>query len=207
MYSFVSQILPFVDPELEKLYVFVRFLLRKLPPSSQGGVIPDLDEEIALKAYRLEKTADNISVSLTGVDNELTPPQPGGGQAREDEKTELSRLVEAINEKFAGITWTAGDTLFVDAVVADVSALADIRQKAKVNDFGNFVHGFMPAIENAMIDRMENNGDIVARYLDDPEFKRLLGDYMARQVYDGVRAACASMRSRGPVCEQRREPA
>ena len=39
-----------------------------------------------------------------------------------------------------------------------------------------------------MIDRMENNGHFVARYLDDPEFKRLLGDYMARQVYDGVRA-------------------
>lgn len=73
-------------------------------------------------------------------------------------------------------------------MVADVSALADIRQKAKVNDFGNLVHGFMPAIENAMIDSIENNGDIVARYLDDPEFKRLLGDYMARQVCDGVHA-------------------
>ena len=186
LYAFVSQILPYLDVELETLYAYARFLIRKLP-GRDGIAVPDLEDDVALKAYRLERTADDISISLAPDTDGLKPPMPGGGQLREEEKTELSKLVEAINEKFA-LDWTDGDQLFIDAIIADVASQPDIQQKARVNSLGNFMHGFTPAVEAAMIDRMESNGAIVGKYLDDPEFKKLLADYMARQVYEGVRA-------------------
>jgi type I restriction enzyme R subunit len=186
LYAFVSQILPYLDVELETLYAYARFLIRKLP-GRDGVVVPDLEDDVALKAYRLERTADDVSIPL-GPDFEgIKPPMPGGRVVRDEEKTELSKLVEAINEKFA-LDWTDGDQLFIEAIIADVGSQPDIQQKARVNSLGNFMHGFTPAVEVAMIDRMESNGAIVGKYLDDPEFKKLLADYMARQVYEQARA-------------------
>ncbi|MGH6985515.1 MAG: hypothetical protein ACRED9_01580 [Caulobacteraceae bacterium] len=39
LYGFLSQILPWQDPELEKLYTFVRNLAAKLPPPSDGRAL------------------------------------------------------------------------------------------------------------------------------------------------------------------------
>ena len=36
LYAFLSQIMPYQDSELEKLYAFVRNLLAKLPPPGDG---------------------------------------------------------------------------------------------------------------------------------------------------------------------------
>ncbi len=55
LYSFLSQIVDFVDPDLHKLYAYGGLLLTKLPYRSDGGSII-LDEEVALESYRLEKT-------------------------------------------------------------------------------------------------------------------------------------------------------
>jgi type I restriction enzyme R subunit len=43
LYAFMSQIIPFTDPDLEKLYTYVRFLLQKLP-GREGGPAFNFDE-------------------------------------------------------------------------------------------------------------------------------------------------------------------
>jgi type I restriction enzyme R subunit len=193
LYSFASQIMPWVDAELEKLYAYVRFLLRKLPPRSEGQPQVDLDDEVALKAYRLEMTAEDRSMSLSGEPGEIDGPVAVGTGADPDEdETPLSELVKMINERF-GIDWQDGDQLFVDAVVADMSALPEMILKARANDFANFSAGFGPAVEGAMIERMEQNGGIVGRFLDEPEFGKLLSGYMARRVYEDAREAGADV--------------
>lgn len=54
LYSFLSQILPFQDIELEKLCSFGRFLLSKLPKSDYTEPLK-LDNEVALGYSRLQK--------------------------------------------------------------------------------------------------------------------------------------------------------
>jgi type I restriction enzyme, R subunit len=38
LYAFLSQIIPYQDSELEKLYSFVRNLIAKLPPPGDGNL-------------------------------------------------------------------------------------------------------------------------------------------------------------------------
>ncbi len=57
LYGFVSQIMPWTDPDLEKLYAYARHLRPKLPPLPGGGTL-DLDDEVALTYYRLSKTSE-----------------------------------------------------------------------------------------------------------------------------------------------------
>jgi type I restriction enzyme R subunit len=54
LYSFLSQVMPFADEDLEKLYTFARFLELKLPKDEKKTPL-DLDGDVALKYYRLDK--------------------------------------------------------------------------------------------------------------------------------------------------------
>ena len=47
LYSFLSQVIPFQDPDLEKLYAYVRFLLTKLP--SRSGPRYQFDDQVTLQ--------------------------------------------------------------------------------------------------------------------------------------------------------------
>ena len=55
LYGFVSQIMPFTDVELEKTYAFLRLLRTKLPRREGGGLL-NLDDDVSLAYYRLQKT-------------------------------------------------------------------------------------------------------------------------------------------------------
>ncbi len=57
LYFFLSQIIPYQDSDLERLYAFVRHLLAKLPPSGDGqGDV--LDDEVALRFFRLQQMTE-----------------------------------------------------------------------------------------------------------------------------------------------------
>ncbi len=76
LYSFLSQIIPYQDSDLEKLYAFTRFLLSKLPKRVLGPQYK-FDDEVALQCYRLEKISDG-AIELTAGAPDLRT-QPVGG--------------------------------------------------------------------------------------------------------------------------------
>ena len=57
LYAFLSQIMPFSDPDLERLYTFSRFLETKLPHDPRKAPLK-LDGDVALKYYRLDKISE-----------------------------------------------------------------------------------------------------------------------------------------------------
>lgn len=57
LYAFLSQIIPYQDSDLEKLYAFVRNLISKLPPPGDGQAFA-LDDEIALRFFRLQQMTE-----------------------------------------------------------------------------------------------------------------------------------------------------
>src|ERR1035437_9052615 len=54
LYAFLSQIVPYPDPELEMLYSYGRYLLPPLPLDRDNTVLK-LGDEVALAYYRLER--------------------------------------------------------------------------------------------------------------------------------------------------------
>jgi type I restriction enzyme R subunit len=186
LYSFMSQIIPFQDADLEKLYAFIRLLIPRLPKRGIGPAIV-LDDEVALRYYRIQQTSEG-SIALAAGDRGVVPAPTAVGTGKDrHEEVELSRLIDVINERF-GTDFKPADQLFFEQIREEAVSDTAIQQAAKVNSLENFGYVFDKALEDKFIDRMDQNHEIFARYMNDKDFQRLVSEWMRKQVYDQVRA-------------------
>ena len=185
LYAFMSQIIPFQDSDLEKLYSYIRFLLPKLTRGDWGPVY-HFDDEISLKYYRVQKISDG-SITLESGESEPVsgPTEVGTGVAR-GEEIELSKLIDILNERF-GTEFKPGDQLFFDSIREDAIADSRLRQAALVNTMENFSYVFKKALEGLFIDRMEQNEEITTKFINEQGFRETVGQYLLREVYKQVR--------------------
>ena len=70
LYGFLSQVIPYQDSDLERLYVFLRHLAAKLPRRRSG---PDyqFDDDVRLEYYRLQKISEG-SISRRVATSDLS---------------------------------------------------------------------------------------------------------------------------------------
>ena len=181
LYSFLSQIIPYQDSELEKLYTFARHLGPKLPRRRSGPQY-SFDDEVRLEYYRLQKISEG-SISLQEGDAAPLdgPREVGTGMVRE-QPVPLSRLIDVINERF-GTDFTDADQLFFDQIVEAATADETLRQAAQVNPEDRFALVFNRVLESLFVERMEQNDDIFARFMNDQTFQKLVGTWLVGEVY------------------------
>lgn len=185
LYGFLSQIIPYQDSELEKLYTYLRFLHAKLPRRKSGPVYT-FDDEVKLKYYRLQKISEG-SISLrVGEAEPLKGPGDVGTGGTHEEYVELSQLIDILNDRF-GTDFRPADQLFFDQIREEAAADETLRQAAKVNTLENFKFVFDKALESLIIERMEGNEEIFTRLMNDDKFRGLASDYLLKQVYQQIR--------------------
>ena len=107
------------------------------------------------------------------------------------EKIELSQLIDILNERF-GTEFKPGDQLFFDSIKEDAVTDDSIRQAAIANDKENFGYVFLKALEDLFIDRMDQNEEITAKFMNEPEFKKAVGKHLLDQVYEHIHASESS---------------
>lgn len=182
LYSFILQITPFEDVELHKLYVYLTYLLKKLP-KEKGSTI-HLADEIALEYYAAKKTFEG-SISLTSDDENVpvTPVKFAGTGVKEEQEDYLSSIIQRLNNRF-GTDFTKADQLSVEQIKEDFAADEDLVQKAKTNTIDDFRFAFEKVFINKVIDRMEQNQSFFTRVLDDEQFKNALMEYMLVETYE-----------------------
>ena len=91
LYAFLSQIMPWTDPDLERLYSFGRFLLPHLPTGRDVVVIRP-EDDVALRYYRLERVASGAIDLDTGDMVEVkSPTDVGTGKAKDVEAPLVGR--------------------------------------------------------------------------------------------------------------------
>jgi len=182
LYSFILQITPFEDVELHKLYVYLTYLLKKLP--KEKGSTVHLADEIALEYYTTKKTFEG-SISLTPEDENVpvTPVKFAGTGVKEEQEEYLSSIIERLNKRF-GTDFTKADQLSVEQIKEDFAADEDLVQKAKTNTIDDFRLAFEKVFINKVIDRMDQNQAFFTRVLDDEQFKNALMEYMLVETYE-----------------------
>ena len=182
LYSFILQITPFEDVELHKLYVYLTYLLKKLP-RGKGSTV-HLSDEIALEYYTNKKTFEG-SISLTSDDENvpITPVKFAGAETKEDDEEYLSSIIQRLNKRF-GTDFTKADQLSVEQIKEDFAADEDLVQKAKTNTIDDFRFAFEKVFINKVIDRMDQNQTFFTRVLDDEQFKNALMEYMLTETYE-----------------------
>jgi len=190
LYSFLSQIIPFHDSDLEKLYSYIRFLLTKLPRRDLGPAL-NLDNEVALKYYRLQKISDGSIVLEKGKGGEVSGPLAAGTGSGTEVKIELSQLIDILNERF-GTDFKPGDQLFFDSIREDAVSDSYLREAAMANTMENFGYAFQKQLESLFINRMDQNEEITAKFMNEKEFQEAVGKFLLKQVYEQIRAEGAS---------------
>ena len=180
LYAFVSQIIPYDDCELERLYSFGRALLRYL---HQNRDAVHLGDDVQLEYYRLQKAS---SGSISPSDNRgVTSPTAVGTGDPEEDKAPLSEIIERLNDRF-GTDFSESERLFLQQVQNDAMSREDIRSIAEANPFDKFGLGVQALIEEMMIDRMAENDALVARYLSDAEFREVVSAGLLRGIFDAI---------------------
>ncbi|MFC8537732.1 type I restriction endonuclease subunit R [Streptomyces sp. NPDC057249] len=173
-YGFLAQIVPYRDPELERLHLYGRYLLNRLPRRADGGV--DIGE-IDLSHLRVEKTGEyDVSLSPEGP-AELPGFGEGAGGAAEAEKSLLSELIEAFNAKF-GTEFTEDD---VRKPFKKTTEDPKVRAAAVVNDEANFGKVFDRAFADNMADHIETTAGIGRQYFGPDKSFRSSLDRSARR--------------------------
>src|SRR5690606_35563938 len=96
LYSFLTQIMPFTDLELEKFFAYSRFLLKVLPRKNQVDRFK-LGDEVSLEYYRLQKIAEqNIAMESKGEFG-LEGMDGAGIRMNKEEKEALSEIINVLN--------------------------------------------------------------------------------------------------------------
>lgn len=107
-YSFLVQILPFEDIELEKLYILLKKLISKIIPPKSEDLARGILDNVDFESYRilLDKTQDII---LSGK-GELSPSKAdGSSKTKESELEELANIVREFNERYGSIDFGESD--------------------------------------------------------------------------------------------------
>jgi type I restriction enzyme R subunit len=180
LYGFMSQVIPYQDSDLERLYTYLRFLLTKLPRREGGGVV-QLDDEVELQYYRLQKIGEG-RIDLAGGESKPLKGPGDVGTGQEDQPIRLSELIDLLNERF-GTDFTQADQLFFDQIQEEAIESDALKQAAETNSKEDFRYVFEKAFEGLVIDRMEGNEEIFGKLMADGEFRTLALEHLLHKVY------------------------
>jgi type I restriction enzyme R subunit len=187
LYGFLSQVIPYQDSDLERLYVFVRHLTTKLPRRA-GGAAYQFDDEVKLEYYRLQKISEGSIGLKDGDAQKLDGPSEVGSGALHEQPVPLSQLIDVVNERF-GTDFNQADQLFFDQIVEAALGDESLRRAAAVNPGEKFELLFKNVLESLFVDRMDQNEEIFVRYMNDGPFQKVVTTWMADEAYRRLRGS------------------
>jgi len=149
LYGYVSQIILFKEVKLEKFYIFLRFLNRKLP-KRQREKLTDVFSYVNLEYFRIEeKLTTKIGLKGDGVLRE--PSSPIYHNLPDDSKDLLSNIIKVLNESF-GSDLTDADRVNLEKIQKRLAENEELR-KVHISDNteSNKRHMFNEAFERILI--------------------------------------------------------
>jgi len=178
-YSFVSQIISFEDTGLEKLYVFVRFLLKKLPVTKER--LPyEVLEAIDMDSYKVVKKSQG-KVTLDTVDGILEPMQSGTSGKTPDEQDVLSRIIKEINERF-GTNFSLEDKVILNTLSIKLLENKDLEGTIKNNTRDAAKMKFDHIFQDELIKMLNSHFDLYKKLDSNQELK----DFVNEKIFDYV---------------------
>lgn len=187
VYAFLSQIIPYHDSELEKLYTYLRFLIAKLPWETDEHAY-QLGDEVNLQYYRLQQNIKQAIALDEDAPDPLKGPTDTGTRDAAQQEVQLSALVRTLNERF-GTEFDKGTDLFFDQIKTEAASVEELVNVAKANSQENFVLVFDREFDGLCIKRIDKNAGVVDKMMGDKAIKNLVKRDLAKQVYGEIRAS------------------
>ncbi len=184
LYTFLSQVIPYSDGELERLYSFGRKLLPRLHTGDEPEPV-DLGGDVELEYYRIQKVSSG-AISLDGDDTTVTSPTAVGTGKTEEDKEPLSQIIDRLNQQF-GTNFDDSDRLFLEQIQNDALQAEQIRATANANDVDKFVLAERQRLRDLMLKRLTGNDKFVNRCLNEKDFGEIVEVGLLHLIFDTVR--------------------
>ncbi|MCZ4587624.1 DEAD/DEAH box helicase family protein [Rhodococcus opacus] len=189
LYAFLAHVVPVGSPDMERIYLYGRVLLPRLPGDEDNEIV-DLSGAATLTHLRIEK-AEFTDASLATVSDEKSEQKghtgQGQGKQYDDPAERLSSIIGILNERF-GLNLTDADQLFFEQVEAEVAKNSRAQAVALNNDLDQFMTVFDDLLEGVIIDRHNANDALLTAFLDKPDFREALTRMMGREFYKTIRS-------------------
>ncbi len=183
-YGFLGAILPYGEAEWEKLAIFLRLLVAKLPSPDDPDLSRGILEAVDLDSYRVEAQAA-IAIHLNDQDTEIDPVPVGSGGKPSPETDSLSSILREFNETFGNIEWKDSDR--VARKVAEIPDLVSRNEKYRnaVNSSNrqNALLESKTALDAVMISLMPDCMELYNQYFSNNDFRAWLSEMVFRQIY------------------------
>lgn len=181
LYSFLSQIMPFEDVDLEKFFAYAKLLQKRLPKKDYSEQLI-LDDEIALEYYRLQKIQEGAIQLEKSGQGELSGTTEAGLTRPKEEEAALSEIISVLNDRF-GTEFEQSDKLFFDVIEEALYEDASLGAQARANKIDTFKYAFDEKFMDNLIARMDQNQDIFQKIVGDPLFGAVVREIMMKNVY------------------------
>jgi type I restriction enzyme R subunit len=189
LYLFLAQIVPFTNPYLERLYIFLKHLQNKIQKEEGEDLAQGVLDTIDLDSYRLQKQGE-FNITLQQGD-ELMPASEMRSGVSDLELELLSNIVKAFNDRF-GTTFTNEDKVrkmaadLMQDVKDDKAAMNNIHASLNKNDIQNAQITFTDILKTKMINHIDSNFEVFKEYNDNPEFKTFLAGQMFKLLINDI---------------------
>lgn len=156
LYGYISQIISFKDINLEKLYIFARFLNKKLPKRPKER-LTDILSSVDLEYFRIEKKYIT-SIPLMDEEGKLQPISTEVGGTTSDELIDLlSHIIQVLNENF-GSDLKDDDKLNLEKIQKRLVENEELRKvHLGDNTESNRIHVFNKIFDKILLGLVDDN--------------------------------------------------
>jgi len=179
IYSFLSQLIPFTDINLEKLFIFNKFLIKKLPTINNPlpyTILQDVDMDSYKIVNKGKKDINLIS------DGELKPISASVGKFAPDINTKLSRIIKDLNDAF-GTSFTKDDKIFLGRIKDNLLDNKNLINKIEHNSKENVKAVFDTFFWREMKDLLKSDSHLYKKIVDNDKLREKVKSALFDLVY------------------------
>ncbi|HAF29038.1 MAG TPA: DEAD/DEAH box helicase [Bacteroidales bacterium] len=171
LYIFLSQIVPFENPYLERLYIFLNHLQNKLGCDTPIDLAQGILDNIDMESYRLQLEATTDIVMEQGDDLKPIPTDMRGG-TNQPEIDKLSNILQTFNDRY-GTQFEDVDKVrqMAESVANDVAKNHELITSIKYSDDQNARITSDKIVGEELLKHITTNFDLYKLYSDNKEFK------------------------------------
>ena len=177
LYIFLSQIVPFENPYLERLYIFLNHLQNKLGGETPLDLAQGILDNIDMDSYRLQLEATTNIIMEQGQDLKPIPTEMRGGNS-DAEIDRLSNILQTFNDRYKG-NFTDFDK--VRPMLENIAN--NISQNKQISDAYEYTPStakitLETILGNEIVNYSNGNLELMKLYFDTKEFKEDLSGIM-----------------------------
>ena len=171
LYIFLSQIIPFENPYLERLYIFLNHLQNKLGGDTPIDLAQGILDNIDMDSYRLQLEATTNIAMEQGEDLKPIPTDMRGG-TNQPEIDKLSNILQTFNDRY-GTQFEDVDKVrqMAENVANDVAKNKELITSIRYSDDQNARITSDKVVGEELLKHITTNFDLYKLYSDNKEFK------------------------------------